>query len=71
MSRRIDADVFLRRLKADETVVETYHYAQLPGLKAARRHGLVISSVAYVRGWRHELTEAGRAALAKIGDRGP
>lgn len=44
---------------------------RLPGLASAHMHGLIVSepdATLHPNGWRHDITEAGRAALQTEGD---
>ena len=66
MHRRSDAETFLRRYDGKSTSVETRFYAKEPGLRAARKFGWVTSQPSILKGWRHTLTDAGKAALAAV-----
>lgn len=66
MHRRSDAETFLRRYDRKSTSVETRFYAKEPGLRAARKFGWVTSQPAILKGWRHTLTDAGKATLAAV-----
>jgi hypothetical protein len=65
MHRQHHAQSFLRRFQKTEGSVETRFYAKVPGLRAARYFGFLTTRSLGGR-WRHDLTDAGRTALADL-----